>query len=207
MIVKICGITHPEDAAHAALAGADYIGILFSERSKRKVSVSLAKEIVHASKNAGAIPVGVFVEESATQILSFCERAGINDVQLHGEISRAAVPIIQSLYSIIYAIPVEAHGAVSDTIKLPPSIISLYDGRKGGMGIPFDWAQFSPPARKNWILAGGLTPDNIKDAITLLKPYGVDVSSGVEFNNSLRKDPALVAAFITAAKTTLGEKS
>lgn len=203
MKVKICGMTHPEDALHAAKSGADFIGILFSERSKRKVSLPLAKEITKAAKENGAIPVGVFVDESVSQILSICELTGLDTLQLHGEESKAALPSLQSLYNIIYAIPVGNEGCKIPYIKIPPSILPLFDSFLGGSGQPFNWDNFTPPERE-WILAGGLTVDNLKQAIELLKPYGVDVSGGVEYNNSIRKDPAKVKEFIRITKSVGG---
>ena len=200
MKVKICGMTHPDDAEYAARLGADYIGIIFADSSRRKVSLPVAKCIADVSRKAGAEPVGVFVDQTADQITSICEQTGINTVQLHGATSLQAIHDILGHYSIIYAISVEKNGITSQTQTLPISVIPLYDNSNGGTGVPFDWMAFSPPKNTCWMLAGGLYADNVAKAIALLKPNGVDVATGVEFPNSTRKDPILVKAFIRAAK-------
>lgn len=195
MKVKICGVTHPADAEFACNVGADYIGMLFSDRSKRKISASLAKEIVDAAKQKGAEPVGVFVDETADEITAICEYTGIRTIQLHGHTSQQAVGILMNHFSIIFAI-----GADKQMSKLHPSLIPLYDNKEGGTGIAFDWKAFTPPSHGTWILAGGLNPANVGEAIKLLKPSGVDVSTGVEYPHQLRKDPLLVESFLQTAK-------
>lgn len=200
MKVKICGVTHPDDAEYAARLGTDYIGIIFADQSRRKVSLPVAKDIVEASRNIGAEPVGVFVDQTADQIFAICEQTGINTIQLHGALSRQALHVLLGNYSIIYAIPVEKNGTISQTQALPISVIPLYDNSKGGTGISFDWTAFSPPKDTLWMLAGGLNSENVAAAIALLNPGGVDVASAVEFPNTTRKDPALVRAFIRAVK-------
>ena len=211
MKVKICGITHPDDAVHAAHSGADFIGMLFSDFSKRRVSIDLAKDIVNAILQTSAIPVGVFVNETADEIISICEQTQISIVQLHGSISKSAVYELPKSYSIYYAVPVMRNGKVLEEISLPAGTIPIYDYYKGssevgsgtvsggGSGQSFDWTGFSPP-QDQWILAGGLTPDNLKEALSILNPYGVDVCSGVEAQNSVRKDPSRVNDFIISAK-------
>lgn len=200
MKVKICGITHPEDARMAAEYGADFIGIIFAKRSKRYVEPSQAKIIAEAAFNAGAIPVGVFVEHSAEEILEICEEAVLFTAQLHGETSKKAIDQLQDHLALIYAIQVEKNGAVKEILDLPPYITPLYDCLQGGSGLTFDWNAFTPPSNREWILAGGLTPENVASAIELLQPSMVDVAGGVELFNSTRKDPKLVKAFIQAAK-------
>lgn len=172
MKVKICGITHPEDALHAAKCGADYIGIIFAKTSKRCVTPEQAVAIAKAAREGGAEPVGVFVDAGSDVIKAVCKRAKISTVQLYGE------------------------------SEYPEGLGQLYvvDGENPGSGKTFNWKKFSPPQDIRWMLAGGLNPDNVAAAIRLLKPYGVDVASGVEKPGSTRKDPQLVAAFIQNAK-------
>lgn len=205
MKVKICGMTHPDDAEYAARLGADYIGIIFVDRSKRKVSLPVAKCIADVSRKAGAEPVGVFVDHTAAQIASICEQTGINTVQLHGATSHQALHAVLGRYSVIYAISVEKNGITSQTQTLPISVMPLYDNANGGTAVPFDWFAFSPPKNTCWMLAGGLNVENIAEAIALLKPNGVDVATGVEFPHAIRKDPSLVKAFIQAAKNVKEE--
>lgn len=202
MKVKICGVTHPEDAELAASLGADYIGIIFAERSKRKVSYPMAKAIAKAAKDGRAIPVGVFVEQTAEQIVSICEQTGIRTVQLHGSYTQEDLQILSNQYTIFYSLSVEKNGVFSQIPVLPIAAIPIYDNLTGGTGKTFDWNTFSPPKNTPWFLAGGLNPTNVTQAINLLQPTGVDVATGVEFPNITRKDPHLVKAFIQAAKKT-----
>lgn len=197
MKVKICGVTHPEDALFAARLGADYIGIIFSDRSKRKVEQQMGKQIAAAAQQQGATPVGVFVDESAEEILTICNETGIAFVQLHGAISQSTVNVLP--FPVFYAIEVQGNRTVLETPQLPSKAIPLYDCGKGGSGIPFDWVHFSPPDHP-WILAGGLHPGNVREAIDKLNPYGVDVATGVELPQCTRKDPDLLKAFIKRAK-------
>ncbi|BAE81209.1 N- (5'-phosphoribosyl) anthranilate isomerase [Chlamydia felis Fe/C-56] len=205
MKVKICGVTHPEDAEYAALLGADYIGMIFAEKSKRKTSLSMAKSITNTTKRLGAEPVGVFVEQTTDQIIAICEQTGIKTVQLHNSFPSGSLEKLLRDYSIIYAISVRENGDVCHPQSLPPKVIPLYDTEKGGTGKQFNWKAFSSPRDTFWMLAGGLNPANIEEAIATLHPNGVDVATGVEFPNKTRKDPDLLKAFIQSAKI-LGEK-
>lgn len=200
MKVKICGITHPDDAEHAARLGADYVGMIFYEPSKRNVLIPLAKNISDTAKRAGAEPVGVFVEQTTDQILSICEQTGIRTVQLHGNVSKQSLDALLGNYSVIYSISVEKNGWISQPQTLPISVIPLYDHSSGGSGESFDWTAFSPPKNRHWMIAGGLNPDNVAKVISLLKPDGVDVATGVEFRGVTRKNPILVETFIQNAK-------
>lgn len=200
MRVKICGITHPDDAIMAAQYGADFIGIIFAKRSKRYVEPSQARIIAEATFNAGAIPVGVFVEQTAEEILTICNEAVLFTAQLHGETPRKAIDQLQDDLNLIYAIQVEINGSIMEMPELPSFVTPLYDCLQGGSGMTFDWNAFTPPSNREWILAGGLTPENVSIAIKRLHPSIVDVAGGVELLNSSRKDPNLVKAFIQAAK-------
>jgi phosphoribosylanthranilate isomerase len=199
MKVKICGITHPDDAVHAAGAGADFIGIIFASRSKRKVTLSEAKEIARAAKSHRSVPVGVFVEESVEQILSTCKECDLTTIQLHRILTAQELDLLKGL-SVIQAISVREDGSVAEQPLLLPSFTPLFDCGKGGTGKTFNWKAFSPPQDRDWILAGGLNPHNVREAIALLKPCCVDVASGVEKPNSTRKDVRLVEDFIIKAK-------
>ncbi len=199
MKVKICGVTHPEDAKHAARAGADYIGMIFSPNSKRRIERSVAKEIARAAKECGSEPVAVFVDETLDEIVATCMEVGIETVQLHGK-ARDLLPRLHPRYAIIYAISVSCDGSLLQMPELPEDVLPLFDRESGGTGQPFDWKAFSPPKAASWILAGGLRPDNVVSATRLLAPEMVDVASGVEKEGSVRKDRRLVEAFIRNAK-------
>lgn len=191
--VKICGVTHPADALHAAQCGADFIGINFSKLSRRFVELTTAQEIVQATSEGNAIPVGIFVEESFEEITNCCKTSGISMVQLHGTRAKHSFNLLHG-FTVIYQIGVSDCG-IQSAPNFPYGIYLLFDV-VGGSGQRFDWTNFSPPADTRWFLAGGLTPDNVGEAVKLLKPYAVDVATGVEFSGSTRKDPELVEKFI-----------
>jgi phosphoribosylanthranilate isomerase len=200
MLIKICGIIHPEDAEMASHLGADFIGLIFAHHSKRCLSVRDAKEIVKAVKNHRVVPVGVFVEHSLSEIISLCEQTDISVVQLHGEVAKTALGRLPSHYEVIYAMGVNVSGHVIEPRPDPLVHWMLYDTLAGGRGVPFDWEAFNPPIGELWILAGGLNTDNVQKAIERLRPGGVDVSSGVEKRGSLRKDPHLMEKFIQTVR-------
>ncbi|WP_068469814.1 phosphoribosylanthranilate isomerase [Candidatus Protochlamydia phocaeensis] len=207
MQIKICGLTDPEEAGYAASLGANYIGILFSSYSKRCVPLNRAKEIAQAAHLNGALAVGVFVDETADQIRSLCEQAEIQVIQLHGKRSQQdAVGLYRDYPLIFYAVPVGFDGHLDQPHDLPACAYPLYDHLSGGTGQTFEWKAFTPPKNKPWMLAGGLNPHNVGSAIRLLQPSGVDVASGVEYPQSVRKNPLLVKAFIEAVKEAKEKK-
>jgi anthranilate phosphoribosyltransferase len=198
--IKICRVTHPKDADYAAKLGADYIGIIFSKKSKYPISLPQGKEIAKAAIDAGATPVAVFVDETLEEILSICKETNITTVQLHGKTSKEQLPFLVKEFTIFYVIPVNPDGSTSDIPSLPKEVHLLFDCVKAGSGKAFDWKAFKPPKDRPFILAGGLNPDNLESAIHLLHPTIVDVASGVEKEGTARKDPLLLKSFINIAK-------
>lgn len=209
--IKICGVTRPEDAAHAVSCGAEAIGINFFPASPRFVAEELAREIVGAVA-ARAEVVGVFVNEAPGTIVALCGRLGIRRVQLHGDES----------FGDASRIPLWRMRAVhADRTPDLPALLAypceafLFDaggkGDYGGTGRELAWGELadrfpgitSVPAtggaRKPWFLAGGLTPSNVERAILEARPFGVDVASGVESSPG-RKDAGKVKSFIERAK-------
>lgn len=199
MKVKICGITHPKDAENAALNQADYIGVNFSKISKRYVSPVDANEIVIASKLNGAEPVGVFVDETIEEINEICDRLRLKTIQLHGFEAQKHFDLLRKRFTIFFGISVNNH-CIQQSFFVPNNVYPLFDYPGGGSGKTFNWETFFPPLGIPWILAGGLCPNNVRHAIDLLKPYAVDVASGVEVSGSNRKDIQLVKEFIRNAK-------
>ena len=199
MKVKICGITHPDDAAHAAFCGADYIGINFSKSSRRFVTSAQGTEIASAARQAGAEPVALFVDETLDEILSLCAELDIRTIQLHNP---GYLNILDRLeaFTVFFAVSVYPDGSLSPLPPARENLLLLFDCPGGGTGISFDWSRFCAPSFSCWMLAGGLRPENVRIAIDLLKPGGVDAASGVEYPNSTRKEPSLVEAFIQACK-------
>ena len=196
MKIKICGITHPDDALLAAEAGADFIGIIFSEKSKRSITMARATEICAAIKHTHVKLTGVFVDQSQQEIMNVYEKLALDAIQLHGSIARAQLNSLLHLNTIFYAMTPDCK-KISE--NLPINVIPLIDNAEAGSGKVFEWKTFTPPARC-WALAGGLNHDNVSIAVTLLNPNIIDVASGVEYRDSIRKDPNKLRQFIQAAK-------
>ncbi|MFL6373034.1 MAG: phosphoribosylanthranilate isomerase [Pyrinomonadaceae bacterium] len=204
--VKICGITNLEDALYAVECGADMLGFNFYRGSKRYVEPSIAAEIVRELSDSRVENVGVFVNAEAAEIAEIAKQVGLNAVQLHGdETPEAVAEVKQSLPELLVVKAVRVGGSLAfraATVYVVDHL--LLDGEAGsafgGAGQTFDWEL----ARgiEGMILAGGLTPHNVADAIRVLRPHAVDVASGVESSPG-KKDPEKVAAFIKAAKEAL----
>lgn len=196
--VKICGVTRVQDALSAAGAGADAIGLVFVERSPRAVSQEQAIEICHA------LPpfvnrVGLFMNAPAGQVSKVLSRVPLDWLQFHGNesadfCSRFERPWIRALaMGGVEAAPIgEFEGA--DYLLLDAHA----PGTMGGSGETFDWDQV-PKLSRPWILAGGLTPENVGAACRQLTPDAVDVSSGVEVSPGIKSDK-LIREFVKAVK-------
>ncbi len=194
--VKICGITRPEDALHAVDFGADAIGLIFTARSPRHVELEQAREIAAAVGPLVTV-VGLFLDPRADEVEAVLSRVSVDMLQFHGEESPAFCEAFGRRY--LKAVPM---GGDSD----PEAYAARYRrasgfvldshavGGRGGTGERFDW-QRVPKLPKPILLAGGLTPDNVAEAIRACCPYGVDVSSGIEAAKGI-KDTRKLAAFI-----------
>jgi phosphoribosylanthranilate isomerase len=197
--VKICGIKSVEAARHAVESGADALGFVFAE-SKRKITSEDAKRIIEALP--GDIwKVGVFVNENPQTIKKVSMTAGLTHIQLHGEESpddyeEIGLPIIKSA-----SIASNEDVKLIDSLKVPYILLDSPPGKyKGGNGSTFDWnaVEGLGNSKANIILAGGLSPANVQEAISKVKPLMVDVSSGVETDGE--KDFAKIKEFIKRAK-------
>ncbi|HVV48163.1 MAG TPA: phosphoribosylanthranilate isomerase [Polyangia bacterium] len=202
LLIKICGVTSAKDAAMAAELGADAIGINFWPRSKRYVDPADAGPIL-AAIPAGVLKVGVFVNASAEDVGRHVFGLGLDRAQLHGDEVAADYATVDPL-CIVRAIRVRDAGSFAAEAGWTPALW-LYDAHVegfGGGGVPAPWPLVAERARRPFLLAGGLTPANVAEAIRTTRPDGVDVASGVERAPGV-KDAAKVAAFIAAARAAI----
>lgn len=196
--IKICGVTSAEDAAMAASLGADAVGINFYKGSRRCVAASEAAPIVAALRGK-AVPVAVFVNELPEVMAEICRELGIEVVQLSGREPPAVARRLP--FRRIKAVHVRDGSEIGAHETYPCEAFLLdadVPGEYGGTGKTLDWGATARPG-KPWILAGGLTADNVANAIRLARPDGVDVAGGVEVRPG-KKDPAKVKSFIKRAK-------
>ncbi|MDY6851249.1 MAG: phosphoribosylanthranilate isomerase [Thermodesulfobacteriota bacterium] len=196
--VKVCGITNLEDALAAVRLGADALGFVFAP-SPRRVTPKQAKEIINKLPPL-VCTVGVFVNSPVQEILKIKELCGLDRVQLHGDETPGQAG--QLGRGVIKALSVRPGSA--PPADAYPSATLLLDthvpGARGGTGQTFDWNLIKPLSRSRpIILAGGLNPKNVTQAVAGVKPYAVDVSSGVESIPG-RKDHDKIARFIKRAK-------
>ena len=198
MRIKICGVTRPEDARAAEIAGADAIGLNFAKKSKRYITLEQAQAIAQAV-GPFISKVGVFVDADPAFIRETARVLKLSAVQLHGQESPDDADALRNDFTVIKAISFTPDLTL-DTLNAYPADAILLDGLKPGSGEAFDWQ--AAAFLQNYprlILAGGLTPDNVSDAIRALKPYAVDLSSGVESQPGI-KDPNKMRAFIQNAR-------
>ncbi len=199
--VKICGITSVADARLCVDAGADAIGLNFWAESPRCVDRETARAIVGAIGSSVEV-VGVFVDATLEEIEAIKAEAGISWVQLHGN---ETPELVQSLLPHAYKALGVADSSAIEEARTYPGERLLLDARvpgamPGGTGQTFDWGIAAEIAKERKLtLAGGLTADNVADAVRQVDPYRVDVASGVESSPG-RKDPALVRAFVASAR-------
>jgi len=201
--VKICGITHLEDALHATACGADALGFVFYPGSPRFVDPDRARRII-AELPPFVTTVGLFVNETPARIRETIEFCGLNTVQLHGDEGpdQCCYPPCRVIKAI--RLKPEMDDSFFAAYPVAALLLDAYvPDRFGGTGHRCDWetAQRVAAAHRV-ILAGGLTPENVAQAVQQVHPYGVDVSSGVEAKPG-QKDPEKVATFIRMAKEAL----
>lgn len=202
--VKICGITNLEDGVAAAEAGADVLGFVFYEPSARYVAISDAAEIIRQLPPL-TVKAGVFVNAPEELVMRAIAECSLNILQFHGD----EPPEYCTQFGLmsVKAVRVRDAASIQQLANYPTDawLLDTYaPGRAGGTGETFNW-DLAIEARgmgRPIFLAGGLTPDNVGEAIRYVAPFGVDVSSGVEQSPG-RKDVRKVKAFIQAAKTAL----
>lgn len=200
--IKICGITNVQDAVGAVESGADALGFVFYPKSPRNMAASAVREIVRQLPQR-VEKVGVFVEEPPQRAAEVAREAGLTAVQMYGMDLQDA-----SRTSELKWIPAFSANHLPPRVPHQSNLFAVLvdSGSKdtpGGTGIAFEWPrmqeQIALLGTTPVIVAGGLTPENISEAIGILKPWGVDVSSGVEKSPG-RKDPTKVQSFIQAVR-------
>lgn len=201
--VKICGITREQDAVLAGTLGADAIGFVFWPGSPRAVSVDRARAIVAAAPPA-LVKIGVFVNQSLDEVRAIGDALDLDGVQLHGEETDQDMAALR--WAILKAVPLGPPGAEQRAIHLPAGVVPLLDVfdpvRRGGTGQTVDWDVAARIAAvRPTMLSGGLTPENVGEAIRIVDPWYVDVSSGVETSPGI-KDEQKLRAFIDAVRAT-----
>jgi len=196
--VKICGITSVDDAKLAVDAGADAIGVIFWAGSRRVVEVATAQAIVRALP-AFVWPVGVFVDATPDQVRDVADAVGLSAVQLHGD--ELVSDWRHFPRPVLKALPLARYAASSWKSARAAILIDAIDaGTRGGSGRTVDWTAARDIAvTRPLVLAGGLTPDNVAAAISCVRPWGVDVASGVEQSPGV-KDAGKVRAFVQAVR-------
>jgi phosphoribosylanthranilate isomerase len=208
--VKICGITNWADARKSVEEGANFLGFNFYRKSPRYISPAAAGRIIKRLPK-GVKAVGVFVNEPEENILAVARIAGLGQIQLHGDESPEMVSRLRREFPVIKAIRVRSKRQLSrmaDFAKADALLLDGFDAKlRGGSGRTFDWRLIrGASVRKKLFLAGGLTPENIQEAIGVGKPYAVDVCSGIEARPG-KKDAGRIAAFMLAVRTSKPPKN
>jgi phosphoribosylanthranilate isomerase len=206
MLIKICGLCRPEDAALALAAGADCAGVVFVPGAPRAQTMAQAKAIFAA---AGSLQrAGVFSDAAASEMIDAARALALNIVQLHGSEPPAAAHALRGdTWQVWKAVRPGSGAELLRAAERYSGMVDalLLDGHKNGVrGAAFDWEEIAKareqiPAGLSILVAGGLTPSNVGEAIAALSPHGVDVSSGVEQRTG-EKSPDLVRAFVKAAR-------
>lgn len=198
---KICGITRVEDALVAAEAGADAIGLVFYDKSPRAVGITQAREIVAALPPFISV-VGLFVNPSRCVLGEILDAVPLDRLQFHGdETPEQCEGHGRPWFKALRVQPGEdIRARVAQYRGASAVLLDAYvAGVPGGTGQTFDWSLIPADLDKPLILAGGLTPDNVGEAIARVAPYAVDVSGGVERDKGI-KDPDRVRCFIAQAQ-------
>lgn len=199
MFVKICGTTSEEDALLAVALGADAVGFVFAP-SPRQVTVTTVADIVKRLPRE-ILTVGVFRDEAPARVVELANTAGLGGVQLHGhEPPEHSRYVRERVPFLIQAFPAGSN-SVAEAAKYTADVV-MVDAASPGSGQVFDWRLAEAPDGLRLMLAGGLHAGNVTQAIAQVRPWGVDVASGVERSPG-HKDPVKMRAFIAAAKAAI----
>jgi phosphoribosylanthranilate isomerase len=202
--IKICGIKTVDDALAAMEVGADLIGFNFYPKSPRYIDVGICRDIMFVMRRYGHVQyVGVFVNAPVEQILATMDTCGLALAQLHGDETPEMLNALKGKSFKAF------RGEVNPQLIVKGEPAFLIDAAVkdsyGGTGMKADWSRAAELAKKHqFLLAGGLTPENVADAVRQVKPWGVDVASGVESEPG-KKDAAKMSAFVKAVKQTIDD--
>lgn len=203
MFVKICGITNESDALLAVALGADALGFVFAP-SSRQVTVSTVRDIVPQLPKE-ILTFGVFVNELPSTVVEVVHSLGLSGAQLHGSEGHQGIREVSERVRFTMKSYHAGHIPPANEIQRDHLWAILFDGPQPGSGNVFDWSLLEGvPYRMRMVLAGGLTPNNVQEAIRRVKPFGVDVATGVE-ESAGKKDPRALREFIALAKAMESE--
>ena len=201
MKIKICGIKTVNDALTAMNAGADLIGFNFYSKSPRYIDVGICRNIMSVMRKYGHVTyVGVFVNATVEEIRATLNTCGLSLAQLHGDETPEMLNDLNGrAFKAFRGVPENVNGFAKD--EVPALLVdAAVKGSYGGTGVTADWASAAGLAKKySLLLAGGLTPENVADAMRQVNPWGVDVASGVESEPGV-KDAAKISAFVKAVR-------
>ena len=194
--LKICGLKRLEDIVAVNRHGADYAGFVFFEKSKRYVDPYKANELISLLRT-DIKPVGVFMDEPLDNVVRIARISGVELVQLHGHESEEYVEYIKRTLDrpVIKAYKASEEGALEKAANSAADYVMIDSG--AGSGKKFDWSILKD-FKRDYFLAGGLDPESVGEAIRMLEPFAVDVSSGVETDGI--KDEKKIAEFIKAVR-------
>jgi len=210
MLVKICGLSDPAGMTAAVEAGADMVGLVFFPPSPRAVTPCQAAVLARLVPLAGPLKVGLFVDATDAEMAEIVATVPLDILQLHGDETPTRCAAIRARFGlpVMKSLGIAEASDLDRLADFAPAVDRfLLDAKAppgaplpGGNATPFDWAITASRAiPRPWLLAGGLTADNVADAIAVSGAPGVDVSSGVEVVRGV-KDPARIAAFVRAAR-------
>ncbi len=206
--IKICGITREQDALAAARCGAHAIGLVFYAQSPRYVTPARATELMRALPPF-VMSVGLFVDASADEVTRTLAAARVDLLQFHGNESPAYCRQISRQCGVPYLKAARVRPGLDllqyahDYHDAKALLLDAYvEGAHGGTGSTFDWALIPKNLPLPVVLSGGLTPENVTMAIQAVRPWAVDVSSGVEISKGI-KDTAKIAAFVTGVRNAI----
>jgi phosphoribosylanthranilate isomerase len=205
MFVKVCGTTTAEDALLGVALGADALGFIFAPGSPRQITPQAATDIVKRLPH-GTLTIGVFRDERPERVVEVVNTVGLRGAQLHGREPLSEVRWIRERIPFVIQAFAANDPALSTAANGPVDLV-LVDSHSPGSGQVFDWTVLEAlPRAVPFLLAGGLTPDNVGEAIRVVRPFGVDVATGVESAPG-RKDARKLRQFIEVAREAAARTS